>query len=55
MEVMINVNKVVMMIEPKTIHFNSSEKVDNSLKHKIHFVIQHNKFLAEHTIQSEIS
>ena len=40
-------NKLVIMIEPKTISFSLTKKVDNSLKHKIDIIRKHNGCLAE--------
>ena len=40
-------NKLVIMIEPKTISFSLAKKVDNSLKHKIDIIRKHNGCLAE--------
>ena len=46
--------KHVIITKPKTICFNLTENVDNSLKHEIDFIIKYNKFLAEHRIENEI-
>ena len=53
MEVIINDNKLVIITEPKTIHFDLPKDVGNNLKHKIYFIIKCNAFLAEHTIKNE--
>ena len=41
-------NKLVIIAEPKTIHFDFPNKFDNNLKHKIDFIIKHNECLAGH-------
>ena len=51
MGVIINDNKLVIITEPKTIHFSFSKKIDNFLKHEINLIIKHNEFLAEHPIK----
>ena len=35
---------LVIITEPKTIHFDSSKGVGIILKHKVDFIIKHNKF-----------
>ena len=52
--VVIKDNKLVITTEPKTIHFDLSEDVDNNLKHEINFIIKNNKFAAEYTIKTEM-
>ena len=55
MEVYIDDKKFVITAEPKIFRFNLTNKVDNSLKHKINSVIKHNEFLTVHKIKNEIS
>ena len=55
MEVIIKDNKLVIVAEPKTIHFDLPNYVGNNLKHEIHFVIKYNEFSAEHTIKKKLS
>ena len=43
-------NKVVIITEPNTIHFDLHEDVGKNLKHKIH-----EDFLARHRTKNEIS
>ena len=40
---------------PKTIYFDLPKTVDNKLKQKIGFKINHNRFLVGHTLKNEIS
>ena len=50
----IDSNKLVIITEPKTIHFDLSKDVDNNLKYEIDFIIKHNEFLiAENTIRKQ--
>ena len=51
----INDNKLVTIIVPKTICFDLSKKIDNSLKHEINFIVKRSEFLGEHKIKSEIA
>ena len=46
MGVHINVNKLVIIPEPKTISFDLSKDVYNNFKHETDFIIKHNKFCA---------
>ena len=39
---------------PKIIHFYLLKDVDKKLKHKIEFIIKHNKYFAEYKIKKEI-
>ena len=55
MGVIINDNKLVIITEPKTIHFSFSKKIDNFLKHEINLIIKHNEFLAERPVKNEFS
>ena len=55
MGVHIEDNKLVIITEPKTIHFNLSKNFDNSFKYEISFIINHKKHLAEHAIKNKIS
>ena len=43
-------NKLVVLVEPKTIHFYLPKVFRNNLKHEIDFIIKQNDFLAEQTI-----
>ena len=43
MGVHIEDNKLVITTEPKIIYFHLPKDVGNNLKHKIDFVIKHNK------------
>ena len=47
-------NKLVIIIASKTIRFDLFKKVDNTVKHKINIIINHNEFLAEDNIKNEI-
>ena len=40
-------NKLVIITEPKTIHFDSNVETNNNLKHKINHIIKCNEFLTE--------
>ena len=55
MGVYIDNNKFVIRTGPKTIYFDLSKKVDNSLKHEIRFTLNRNEFLAKHKIKDKIS
>ena len=55
MGVKIDENKLVIITEAKTFHFDLAKDVGKNLKHKINSIIKQNEFLAEHTIKSEIS
>ena len=48
-------NKHVKITEPKTIHFDLSEKFDNSLKYEINYIIKYNPLSAEHTIKKLVN
>ena len=48
-------NKLVIITETKTVHFDLSEDVDNNLKYEIDFIIKDNQTLAEHIINFIIS
>ena len=48
------ITKLVIIAEPKTVHFNLSKKVGNNLKQEIYFIIKHNEILAEHTIKTRL-
>ena len=43
MGVIIKDNKLVIITEPETIHFELSKKVGNNLKQEIDLIIKHNK------------
>ena len=47
-------NKIIMITEPKTIHFDLNNEIDNNIKTKIYFILKPNEFLAEHTIKMEL-
>ena len=53
MGVVIKENKLVIIREPKTNHFDLLKDVNTNLKHEINFIIKDNKFLAEHTTKNE--
>ena len=55
MGVNIKDNKLVIIIELKTIHFDLPKDVVNNLKHKIDFIIKCREFLAENTMKDKIS
>ena len=55
MRVHIEDNKLVIIAEPKTFHFDLPKDVDKNLEHEIDFIIKHNEFLAEKTIENEIN
>ena len=43
---MIKYNKLVIIIEPKSIYFDSSYKIDNNLEDEIYFFMKHNEFFS---------
>ena len=47
-------NKLLIIREPKTVHFDWPKDVGHSLKHEIDSVIKHNCFLAEDAIKETI-
>ena len=47
-------NKLVIITEPKTFHFEWPKNVGFNLKHVICSLIKHNAFLAKHTIKNKI-
>ena len=49
MGVKIEDNMLVIITEPKTIHFDLPKDVNKSLKYEVDSIIKHNTFLAEHT------
>ena len=55
MEVIIKNNRLVIITEPKDIHFDLPKDIGNNSKHEIYFIIKYNEFLAEHTIKIKIS
>ena len=55
MAVHIEDNKLVIITEPNTIHFDLHENVQKNLKYQIDSITKHNEFLAEHAIKNEIS
>ena len=52
MSVYIDDNEIVIMTEPKTIHFNRTKNVDNNLKHGIADIRKCNEILPEHVIKN---
>ena len=49
------VNKrLLIIIEPKIIHFDLHKDVWNNLKHEMDSIIKHNKSLAENTINTNM-
>ena len=42
-------NKLVIIIEPKTIHFDLPKVTGNNLKYEINFTIKHNEHISKHT------
>ena len=54
MGVIMKDNKLVLITEPKTIHFDLHEDVGNNLKHEIDFIIEQDEFLAELTIKTRL-
>ena len=51
----IDINSLVIITEPKIVHFDLSIDVDNNLSHEIDLIIQNKEILAEHAIKIEIS
>lgn len=47
--VIIKDNKVLMITERKTIHFELTKDIGNNLNHEIDYIIKDNDYLAEHT------
>ena len=48
-------NKLIIITEPKTIHFNLPKVISNNLKYEIDFIIRDNELLTEHKIKNKIS
>ena len=48
-------NRLVITIEPITIHSDLPKDVEKILKYETDSIIKHNDFLAEHTIKNEIN
>ena len=48
MRVHIGDNKLVIMIEPKTFHFDLPKDVDNNLKHETDFIMKQNECSTGH-------
>ena len=46
---------LVIITEPNSIYFDLPKKLDNKLKHKVHFIAKHDKLLAEYVIKNEVS
>ena len=44
MKKIIKDNKLIIIVEPKTIHLDLPKGVNNYLKHEIDYVIKHNDF-----------
>ena len=55
MQVHIGSNRLVITIEPITIHSDLPKDVEKILKYETDSIIKHNDFLAEHTIKNEIN
>ena len=55
MRVYIDNNKLVIIVESKTISFNLTKKVVNSLKNEIKLIISRNESFDEYAIKNEIS
>ena len=57
MGVYIDDNKLVILVEPKSIRIDLTIKINKSLKHDIHirFIVSCYKSLTEYTIKNEIS
>ena len=45
---------LVVVTEPKTITFNLTNRIDNSLNHETEYIIEQNEVLAEHTIKMRL-
>ena len=54
MGVTIKDNKLVIITEPKAIHFDLPIDANNNLKQEKDVIIKHNELLAEHTIKNEV-
>ena len=48
-------SKLVIITEPKIIHFDLPKDVGNNLKDETHFIIKYIEFLVQHTIKNKIS
>ena len=48
-------NRLVITIEPITIHSDLPKDVEKILKYETDSIVKHNDFLAEHTIKNEIN
>ena len=55
MGIHISDNKLVIITEPKTIHFNLPKVISNKLKYEIDFIIRDNELLTEHKMKNKIS
>ena len=55
MRVYIDNNKLVIIVESKTISFNLTKKVVNSLKNEIKLIISRNESFDEYAIKNEIN
>ena len=53
MRVIIKDNKLVIITDPKIIHFDLRKHVNNNVKHETEFIT--NEFLAEHIIKNKVS
>ena len=53
MGVVIKENKLVIIREPKTNHFDLLKDVNTNLQPEINFIIKENKFLTKHTTKNE--
>ena len=54
MGVIMKFNKLIIMTELKTIHFDLPKDVDNNLKRKIDFITKHNEFLTVHKMKTKL-
>ena len=54
MGVHIEDNKLVVVTEPKSFHFDLLKDVDINLRHEVYFIIKQNELLAESAIKIEI-
>ena len=55
MGVHIEDNRLLIIAEPKTVHFNLSKDVDRKMKYETDFITKHDELLAEYAIKNEIS
>ena len=53
MAMIINDNKLALITEQKTFHFDLPKRVENSVNFGIDFIIKHNEVFAEHVIKKK--